>query len=572
MINPFGPIVRFDLVRIARRQRITLSRSLYILALAAIAAATYWMATRNWTIRTRPQDLARITLGLFCGLLAVQFLLAGAMPNLTADAIAGEKERRTLPFLLATPLGDWQIILGKLTARLAQVGMFVLAGLPVLCALQFFGGVEPLLLLIGYAVLAVSALSLGSLAVLASVYARTARQAAQLAARNVGAYLFAMYALNLFFLRWPPPAYIRTGADWLNAGNPLHLATTIVDAVRGGSRLDDVVLPAVGEYAIFHCIAAGLFVTWAARRLRPVAAEHAEGPPPPKVGMRRPPPRPPVGNRPVLWKARYFDFRQIRSVIGGRIARLLFVVSFMPLVATIVFHAIERSWHKVPENINMAFVRVIGSIVLSALLVMIAANASSSFAVERRKRTLDDLLLSDLSAQEILGQKWWASILVIRWALVWVGIHWLVATIVGGLHPLAAVLMAAEWAVYAAFAASLGVYAAARWPSARKAGVVTGLTGFAAVSIPLVISMLILLAVDARMVREAWMILPASTSPPVLLGVSGFTGPELAVMRGQHPSELAMLLVGGTLSIGAAAISTICLWRGACHRFLRAVG
>src|SRR5437660_5806346 len=145
MTNPFSPIVRFDLVRIARRQRITFHRTLYIIALAGIAAATYAAATRNWTIRTRPQEIARITLGLFYGLFAVQFVLAIATPSWTADAIAGEKERRTLPFLLATPLGDWQIVLGKLTARLAQVGLFVLAGIPVLCALQFFGGVEPLL-------------------------------------------------------------------------------------------------------------------------------------------------------------------------------------------------------------------------------------------------------------------------------------------------------------------------------------------------------------------------------------------------------------------------------------------
>ena len=161
---------------------------------------------------------------------------------------------------------------------------------------------------------------------------------------------------------------------------------------------------------------------------------------------------------------------------------------------------------------------------------------------------------------------------MIRWALVWVGIHWLTAVVFGALHPLAALLMAAEWIVYAAFAASLGVYSAARWPSARKAGVATGLIGFAGVAAPLVVSMLVLLAVDARAVREAWLVLPACMSPPVLLGVSGFYGTELALMQAKHPTELLMIVVGGLVSVTTAAIATIRLWRGACRRFPRAVG
>src|SRR5262249_48796493 len=148
-----------------------------------------------------------------------------------------------------------------------------------------------------------SVLSLGSLAVLASVYARTARQAGQVAARNVAGYIFAMYALNAAFGRWPPPPYVLTIAAWLNAGNPLQLVHTVINAVRGPGRPGDVVLPAVGEYVVFHVAASTLFVIWASLKLRPVAAEHGDGPPPPKsTGLLRPPPRPTVGDRPVLWK------------------------------------------------------------------------------------------------------------------------------------------------------------------------------------------------------------------------------------------------------------------------------
>jgi ABC-type Na+ efflux pump permease subunit len=568
MTNPLGPIAWFDLVRIARRQRITLFRCVYAIVLAAIAAVTYWAATRNWTIRTRPQEIARITAGLFYGLFAVQFALAVATPNWTADAIAGEKERRTLPFLLLTPLGDWQIVLGKLIARLAQVGLFVLAGIPVLCALQFFGGVDPLLLLIGYVVLAVSVLSLASLAVLASVYARTTRQAGQLAARNVAGYIFAMYALNSAFARWPPPPYIRTIAEWLNAGNPLQLVHSVANAVRGGGHVGDVLLPAVGQYVLFHLTATVVFLAWASARLRSVAAEHGEGPPPPKsTGLLRPPPRPPVSDRPVLWKGMYFDGRQTRSVLGTRIARIVFVLSFLPVTIVFVETAISGDWRGLPVVMNAGIIRGLGTAVLSGVLIMITANTSSAFAVERRKKTLEELLLTDLSNEEILGQKWWASIVVIRWALVWVGIHWVIGLGTRGLHPLAVPLLVAEWTAFAAFAASLGIYCAARWPSARTAGICTGVFGFLLTMAPLFLSFLVGI-VDRN---GWWFLLPATMSPPVALGVSAFSANDLLNLSG-NPGEVRLALIGclvGTAVYGCLARQ---LWRGACRRFSRTVG
>jgi ABC-type Na+ efflux pump permease subunit len=569
MTNPFGPIARFDLVRIARRQRITLFRCVYALGLALIAATTYWAATRNWTVRTRPQEIARITAGLFYGLFAVQFVLVVATPNWTADAIAGEKERRTLPFLLLTPLGDWQIVLGKLIARLAQVGLFVLAGIPVLCALQFFGGVDPLLVLIGYVVLGVSVLSLGSLAILSSVYARTTRQAGQVAARNVAGYIFAMYALTSTFGRWPPPAYIRTIVEWLNAGNPLQLAHTLTNVIRGGGHVGDVLLPAVGQYVVFHLVATGVFLAWASARLRPVAAEQGEGPPPPKsTGLMRPPPRPPVTDRPVLWKGMYFDARQTRSMLGARIARIVFVLSFLPTIIVIVETAISGDWRGLPTIMNASIIRGLCTAVLCGVLVMIAANTSAAFAVERRKKTLDELLLTDLSNEEILGQKWWASIVVIRWALVWVGVHWLIGLVARALHPLAVPLLMAEWTAYAAFGASLGLYCAARWPSARTAGIYTGVFGFLLTMAPLFLSGLVGIVERGE---SGWFLLPATISPPVALGVSAFSANDLVNLRG-HPGEVRLALFGCLASVSFYGCLAWRLWLGACRRFSRAVG
>jgi hypothetical protein len=420
----------------------------------------------------------------------------------------------------------------------------------------------------------VSVLSLGSLAILCSVYGRTVRAAAQRAGQIVVGYLIVMYSLNLALLWLRPPAVVFDVADWLDAGNPWAVGRQIADALRGGWRFADAALPAIGRYLLFHLVATGVFLTWAARRLRPMAALHAEGPPLADERFRlfRPPTRPPVPDRPVLWKALHFDFRQVRSVGGQAMARVVFVLSFVPVILILATVFIEKSWRQLPELINPSIVRGLATMVLCGLIVMIAANSSACIGVERRKKTYDELVLTDLTVEEILGQKWWASIIVVRWALVWVGVHWLIAVVSGGLHPLAMPLLAIEWAAYASFAASLGVYCAARWPQARKAGVYTGVLGFAAVATPLFLSALIALATRAPTTHNLSFTLPVSASPPVALALSGFYGTEVAELRRDYPAALVSVAIGTATSVLVAAILAWRLWRGACRRFPRAVG
>src|SRR5437660_7402322 len=68
-------------------------------------------------------------------------------PAITSGAVTDEKTRGTLQYLLTTDLLSWEVILGKLLGRAAQVAALALAGLPVLCFIGVFGGLEPLLLL-----------------------------------------------------------------------------------------------------------------------------------------------------------------------------------------------------------------------------------------------------------------------------------------------------------------------------------------------------------------------------------------------------------------------------------------
>ena len=157
-------------------------------------------------------------------------------------------------------------------------------------------------------------------------------------------------------------------------------------------------------------------------------------------------------------------------------------------------------------------------------------------------------------------------------ALVWVGVHWLIAVATGALQPLALPLLILEWSAFAAFAASLGIYCAARWPNPRAASVRAGLFGFLAMTAPLFIAGAIALSVDKVNGNPRWFLLPASASPPVTLALTGFRGNELSLMWRKYPSELVDIIAGGTAAVFISLILAWSLWRGARFWFPRTLG
>ena len=98
-------------------------------------------------------------------------------PAYVAGAIAADKEKRTLEFLFATDLRNREIVLSKLGARLANLVLFLLAGLPILSFVQFLGGVDPNLVLAGFAATGMTMLGLAAVSILFSVICRRPRDA-----------------------------------------------------------------------------------------------------------------------------------------------------------------------------------------------------------------------------------------------------------------------------------------------------------------------------------------------------------------------------------------------------------
>src|SRR5262249_46391325 len=137
-------------------------------------------------------------------------------PAYVAGSIAEEKERRTIEFILATDLRNREIVLSKLGSRLANLTLFLLTGLPILSFMQFLGGIDPNLVLAGFAVTGLTMLGIGGVGILYSTWLKRPRDAIALT------YLFVIVYLGLATVAW---VCNTSGAPFMSVDLlPFHIA------------------------------------------------------------------------------------------------------------------------------------------------------------------------------------------------------------------------------------------------------------------------------------------------------------------------------------------------------------
>ena len=317
-----------------RRGRLFALRSAFGLLLLGIMAVNYvghagptrpWYSPGTFSIG----EMARFGQALFASIMAAQAaMVLGLTPALVADAIASERQRKTLHHLLASPLGSGEIVLGELAARLIGVGVYPALVLPIMSLLTLIGGVSPAGLVLGYAALASSAYFLGCLALLASVLARRPREAVGAAYSLAAAWLFLPPLLDVFVpllpRRWPALAEaIRAVNAWVWPASPLGLVTNATAIFSGGvDELARLALWMVGSQVVYGTLLIALAV-W---QLRPAFRRH-EGREGRQTGSARLARRwfavRPCGDDPVFWKEAFFS----GSVggIGKKIVRAILI-------------------------------------------------------------------------------------------------------------------------------------------------------------------------------------------------------------------------------------------------------
>jgi ABC-type transport system involved in multi-copper enzyme maturation permease subunit len=475
-----GPVFNVELLTTARRARYYALRLGYgLLLLFFIWQNAPWHYTRSsrWNDgRMSIQEMAEfgeVTFRLFVGLQgsAVLFLT----PALVAGAVAEEKQRKTLHYLLASRLTSSEIILGKLSARLLQVMTFLTIGLPVMSLLSLFGGVDPQLVWISYAATLTSTLFVAALSMLISTYTRRPREAISLAYVLELGWFFIPTSIP-FFVRWSPfwaglYEWFRPINDWLAPSSPFYLITP--QASSSNAALIEAVFWMMGLQLIYGT----LFVAVAVARLRPVFRKEGEGSRwLTATGRgRRLLPRPACGDDAMLWKERYVSRTTVSTkIVGALVGFVIFglLVYAMVELALPAFKELGASGYgstgPAQESLS-GYLRLMTGLIYVGWALGLASASSTSVVQEREADTWTSLITAPLSGLEIVRAKMIGAF----WGMRWIGLillgPWLTGLAAGAVHPLGFVAVVIETAVFLWFIAALGTCISVRAKSSARA-------------------------------------------------------------------------------------------------------
>jgi ABC-type transport system involved in multi-copper enzyme maturation permease subunit len=492
----FGPVLFYDMIRAARRGRYFLMRFLYAAVLFFVLLSAFANA------RDTAFDEASAAEAFFDAFLAVQLIAVSLLtPAYVAGSVTEEKERKTLEYLLATDLRNREIVLSKLLSRLANLTLFLLTGLPILSMVQFLGGVDPTLVLIGFALTLLTMLGVGGLSVLFSTLLRRSRDAIAMTYLAVIAYL----ALSFWSLALPPEwanENLYPGSSWkvgdvlavFNEGNLGYLYARIQSVIWTGVQPEELWWMITG-YAVFQGVLFAICTAWAVLRLRTVALKESQSRLQRRrgLGLFR---RPRVGSDPMLWKEVHIDGRFRLGWLGWAVMAVVLLSTLVPGFL-LFFHGLVigarpfgldfgssaaglhdgkwGGWSNIDSFQREAnvWVRIAGTGLASIALLGVAVRAAGSVSGERERQTLDGLLASPLDSREVFFGKWVGSVLSVRWLWTWLLLIWGMGCFMGGLLPFAVPLLVAAWLAYAAAFAQVGLFFSMASRSSMRATVWT---------------------------------------------------------------------------------------------------
>jgi ABC-type transport system involved in multi-copper enzyme maturation permease subunit len=370
-------------------------------------------------------------------------LLLLATPAFTAGAITDEKARGTLQYLLTAGLTSWEILLGKLLGRAAQVALLALAALPILCFIGVFGGLNVILLATLFAVTVAPMFALGSASLLASVWSKQTRDA-----------VLTVYFCVLagWLLLW--------AVGGLDLFNPFH----VLEPGWGGSEDLKELARRLSVSVLAWGSVGGVCLGLAGWRLRAAYLRQLEGEGRPKKARWWRARRSALGDEPIRWKERQVE--GLAPLAGlRRIPRWLGILAI--LAATLLSSGLILLEHLTisPRDLPR-LVQDQGPIVLLtcfngadhaflfqgviAMLVatfLIGVRCSGAVTGERERLTWEALLLTPLPVQHLIRGKLWGilgasspyllayavpavtlSVLGGPWAICWTGV-WLAVSL-----------------------------------------------------------------------------------------------------------------------------------------------
>jgi ABC-type Na+ efflux pump permease subunit len=480
----FGPVLFYDLVRSARRMRFVVVRTMYAMFVGFVICWIYFIVSvRRSDWRMSASEMSAFATGILYTFLSIQFITVVLLtPAYTAGAIAEEKERKTLEFILATDLRNREVILGKMVSRLLNLSLLLLAGVPILAFLQFLGGVDIGVVMAGFVATGLTMFSLAGLSMLNSVLCRRARDAIVMTYLMTFAYL--LLANGAWLLKviigtlgwwpglltfpstatWDSPVTVGDLVDWFNAGN-IAYGVFRLGRGAGATAVFEQELPIVlGGYAAFHAVAGTAALVWSIVRLRVLALrEVVQRRVRTKGAVLRARRRPRVGRYPMIWKEVFAEGGLRLNSLGRVVAGVLVCTGFLPAIIIVYVYfdgsfGGRMTWREMGEAMNAFQMRFVGTTVAVLMLLAVVVRAAGSVLSERERHTFDELLTTRLTNREILFGKWLGAVLSVRWAWAWLGLIWAISVLTGGVQIFALPLVLMAWVTYAAVGAGVGLW------------------------------------------------------------------------------------------------------------------
>jgi ABC-type transport system involved in multi-copper enzyme maturation permease subunit len=392
-------------------------------------------------------------------------LLTLAVPAFVAGAITDEKRRGTLQYLLTADLGTRHIVVGKLLGRVAQVALLAFAGAPLFCFLAGFGGVEPLTVLLVAVVLVVPLFALASMTLLASVWCRQTRDAV------LG--LYVVGALGWLLVWWV--------GGVLDTFNPLYVLAPAWGP-RSTLDLEEVALRLACSILAWGLLG-GACLAVAVWRLRPAYLRELESPQG-RTHHWYSPARVPVNDEPVHWRERYVEglsptpgLRRLPQWLGVTLVAALTTLSSAGiLLATYDGRVGLGELRRTALQFDLArlFPGADTGFLMQSILVMLLASlvvgirCSGAVTGERERQTWEALLLTPLSAKQVIRGKLWgimgasywylvayaapailfsmvAGLVALFWTLIWLAVTFLAMYFVGAAGLWCSVLAKNSW-------------------------------------------------------------------------------------------------------------------------------
>ena len=457
-----GPLVVPECRRSLARGWLIAVRVLAALALTLVLICVIWW----WWSAQQLDPFYRPYTALRSGLAAYTWLSIGLAlvmtPAVLAGSLAGEKERGSMALLLTTRVSPREIVAGRVTGKLSQILMSMIAGLPAFAMLACLSGlrIEAILTLLAMPLCA--AFGAAGLSAAASSLSKRGRDA-----------LLTVYMILFLILvsrglaELLPPAW-----GWIARISPYY---GMSDAVWGEAAAP--VLPTLAIWTGLGIVG----ITVASFRLRPACMSLLGGDVKSKRG-RRNMWVPAVGERPMLWKELHIE----RAGALGKAGTFLGILLIAWLALGSIGLAVGIAWYtyvagdiSAADGLRVMIGEWYGDTagMLSVLVqAAVALRAAVAIASERERNTWDGLLTSPLEGKDIVRGKLWGSLYGLRHLFGATILAWTIAMLCGGMRPLDYIQNLLLTLIISCFSAAIGVRISLEAGTATKAMTISVVT------------------------------------------------------------------------------------------------